>query len=298
MQRLGSLAESATLPLQSPQMDTARIADLLQPFLLAPLSTDQLTSISTYIELLLRWNARINLTAVREEKYIVKRHFGESLFAARHLFPAGQASAAEHLIDVGSGAGFPGLPIKIWNPDLRLTLIDSNQKKATFLREAIRTLELANVEVFAGRTEDYPSRAEIVTLRAVEKFDQSLPAAAHLLNSHRGARGADSHSDGRPGSLPRAEPKVPALSLPKVPALSLPKGPPSEARAPTGNPHSPSSVKPTTPLGSKLALLIGDAQRGRAQQLQASLLWDDPRPIPLSTNRILLIGTRPSEPDA
>src|SRR5579863_9866495 len=175
-------------------MDTARIADLLQPFLLAPLSADQLTAISTYVDLLLRWNARINLTAVREEEYIVTRHFGESLFAARHLFPASRTATAAHLIDVGSGAGFPGLPIKIWNPGLRVTLIDSNQKKATFLREAVRTLEITNVEVFAGRAEDYPGHADIVTLRAVEKFDQSLPAATNLLNSGP----AGSRSAGRP----------------------------------------------------------------------------------------------------
>ncbi len=258
-------------------MDTARIADLLQPFLLAPLSADQMTSISTYIDLLLRWNARINLTAVREEEYIVTRHFGESLFAARHLFPATQSATGQHLINVGSGAGFPGLPIKIWNPSLRLTLIDSNQKKATFLREAVRTLKLTNVEVFAGRAEDYPGHAEIVTLRAVEKFDQSLPAAANLLSSRRDNHPAESRSNGRPGILPRAESK----------------GPPSEARDPTGDPDSRPAGWPDT---GKLALLIGAAQCERAQNLQPSLLWDDPHQVPLSTNRILLIGTRNSEP--
>jgi 16S rRNA (guanine527-N7)-methyltransferase len=265
-------------------MDTARIADLLQPFLLTPLSPDQLASISTYIDLLLRWNARTNLTAVREEQYIVTRHFGESLFAARHLFPAAQIATPEHLIDVGSGAGFPGLPIKIWNPDLRLTLIDSNQKKATFLREAVRTLKLANVEVFTGRAEDYPGHAEIVTLRAVEKFDQSLPAAANLLNPR---------GDRHPGSLPRAASKGPLESCGDGRLVR----PPSEARDTTSDRISLSSVKGTAPRGSKLALLIGDAQRERALQLQPSLLWDAPHPFPLSTHRILLIGARPYEPD-
>jgi 16S rRNA (guanine527-N7)-methyltransferase len=240
-------------------MDTPRIADLLQPFLPAPLSADQLASIATYIDLLLRWNARLNLTAVREEEYIVTRHFGESLFAACHLFPAGQTETAAHLFDVGSGAGFPGLPIKLWNPRWRMTLIDSNHKKATFLREVIRTLNLSDIEVFAGRTEDYPGHAEIVTLRAVEKFDQSLPAAANLLSSR---------SDGR---LVR----------------------PSEARAQVGASHDSRSGNETR-NGGKIALLIGEAQRKRAQELQPSLLWDAPQPIPLSNNRILLIGTRPS----
>ena len=228
-------------------MDTARIAELLQSFLLAPLSAHQLASISTYIDLLLRWNARMNLTAVREEEYIVTRHFGESLFAARHLFPTPQTTTAVHLIDVGSGAGFPGLPIKICNPDLRVTLIDSNQKKATFLREVIRTLKLTNIEVFAGRTEDYPGQAEIVTLRAVEKFDQSLSAAAGLLTNQ------------------------------------------------TRVPHFSRSLREVG-HSAKIALLVGSAQRQRIQELQPSLLWDAPLLIPLSSNRILLVGKYPSEP--
>src|SRR3989442_14834828 len=106
-------------------MQSDRIAELLQPFLPVPLVESQLQAISTYIDMLLRWNARINLTAVRQPEEIVTRHFGESLFAARRLFPATMADnqpPADHqrpttnnrVIDVGSGAGFPGIPIKIW----------------------------------------------------------------------------------------------------------------------------------------------------------------------------------------
>jgi 16S rRNA (guanine527-N7)-methyltransferase len=165
-------------------MDPARIAELLQPFLAAPpLSSTQLTQISDYVGLLLRWNSRINLTAVREPEYIVTRHFGESLFAARLLFPADaqRATPNPRLIDVGSGAGVPGLPIKLWAPHLRLTLIESNQKKATFLREVIRMLSLQAVDVFCGRAEDFPGQAEVVTLRAVERFDTALPITARLV---------------------------------------------------------------------------------------------------------------------
>ena len=172
-------------------MDTSRIAELLQPFLGTAddqrLTTNDLQHISTYIDLLLRWNARINLTAIREPEEIVTRHFGESLFAARYLFPARPSVAADaptrpdeqtsdpiRLIDVGSGAGFPGLPIKIWGPDIDLTLIESNQKKATFLREISRQLTLTGINVFAGRAEDFPdSSANVVTLRAVERFESS-----------------------------------------------------------------------------------------------------------------------------
>src|SRR5438309_2665300 len=179
-------------------MQSDRIAELLQPFLPVPLVESQLQAISTYIDILLRWNSRINLTSVRLPEEIVTRHFGESLFAARHLFPiprsAGSvrigAAASQpgspgvHVIDVGSGAGFPGLPIKIWDPEIRLTLIESNQKKAIFLREVVRALTLTNVDVFAGRAQDLPatgSPADVVTLRAVERFDSIVPIAARLV---------------------------------------------------------------------------------------------------------------------
>jgi 16S rRNA (guanine527-N7)-methyltransferase len=176
----------------SPGMDTTRIAELLQPFL-GPaddqrLTANDLQNISTYIDLLLRWNARINLTAIRHPDEIVTRHFGESLFAARHLFPQcrrerpSSCSPAETLIDVGSGAGFPGIPIKVWATHIHLTLIESTQKKATFLREAIRTLTLTDVNVFPDRAEAYPHPpAQVVTLRAVERFDTTLPTAARLV---------------------------------------------------------------------------------------------------------------------
>ncbi len=177
-------------------MDPARIASLLLPFL-GPesLSKQQFAQVSTYLDLLLKWNARINLTSVRQPEEIVTRHFGESFFAARQLCHperrAVEPPAVEgplppleglQLIDLGSGAGFPGLPIKLYAPALAVTLIESNQKKATFLREVIRSLTLTNIDVFAGRAEDFPGRAGIVTLRAVEKPQRALAAAARLLS--------------------------------------------------------------------------------------------------------------------
>lgn len=168
-------------------MDTAEIRQLLAPFLLEPLSEAQLHQISMYIDLLLRWNRRINLTAVREPREIVTRHFGESLFAARHLLlsPSSVTDASPasgRVLDLGSGAGFPGLPLKIWSPQSPMTLIESNQKKVAFLREVIRALTLAGIDVFSGRAEDYPAAsATLVTLRAVERFRDTLPTAARLL---------------------------------------------------------------------------------------------------------------------
>jgi 16S rRNA (guanine527-N7)-methyltransferase len=221
-------------------METARIAELLQPFLreadssrLKParndkvfasdLSQAQLDQIAAYLDLLLLWNARINLTSVREPEAIITRHFGESIFAARHIFPE---SSADHIIDLGSGAGFPGLPIKIVWPDLRLTLIEANQKKGTFLREVVRKLELTNVEVFSGRGEDYSAKADVVTFRAVERFEQALRLACNLINP-----------------------------------------------------------------GGRAALLIGSSQVELARRLTPQIAWNDPLEVPLSSNRVLLIGT-------
>ena len=191
-------------------MDNTRIAALLEPFLEQPLVPSQLDQISIYINLLQRWNARINLTAIRHPEEIVTRHFGESLFMARHLFPTRvpRASSRAHahsaqtarahlpmsgipfhplrVLDVGSGAGFPGLPLKIWAPHVHLTLIESNHKKAAFLREVARALTLTDINVIADRAETlaaHPGRphADVVTLRALERFGALLPQVATFL---------------------------------------------------------------------------------------------------------------------
>ena len=161
-------------------MDPARIAELLRPFTGdAELPAEMLEQFRLYLDLLLRWNARVNLTAVRDPEQIVTRHFGESLFAARMLDP--QAAAPITLADVGSGAGFPGIPIKLWALHLELTLIESHNKKATFLREALRTLKLNHAQVFCGRAEQWGQTADLVTLRAVEHFERALPVAEALV---------------------------------------------------------------------------------------------------------------------
>jgi len=159
-------------------VETAAIAHLLQPFI--ELDKTRLRVISTYIDLLMKWNARINLTAIREPDEIVQRHFGESLFAAKYLL---YQHAPQTAIDLGSGAGFPGVPFAMLAPEVQVTLIESQQKKATFLKELIRALELKNVKVFSDRAESYPGAADLVMLRAVEKFEQALPMAVRLTNA-------------------------------------------------------------------------------------------------------------------
>src|ERR1700679_3244832 len=154
-----------------------RIAHLIAPYLGGAPSPDGLTAqLSTYLDLLLKWNARTNLTAIREPEEIVRRHFGESLFAGIHL---GQRLGADAtLLDFGSGAGFPGLPIQLLHPGLRVTLAESQGKKASFLREAVRTLQLPS-EIWAARVETIPAsrRFHAVTLRAVDNMQQALADA-------------------------------------------------------------------------------------------------------------------------
>lgn len=137
----------------------------------------QQQQLSDYLDLLLKWNSKTNLTAIRDPEDIVTRHFGESLFMAAHL------PACETLLDLGSGAGFPGLPIQIFLPELSVTLAESQNKKATFLREVVRHLSL-RTEVWADRAENMPPlrRFDAVVLRAVDNPLKALKLAQRLVS--------------------------------------------------------------------------------------------------------------------
>lgn len=130
---------------------------------------------ATYCALLLRWNARTNLTAIRSEEAILARHFVESIICARAL-PSGIAT----LLDFGSGAGFPGIPIALCRPEIAVTLAESQGKKAAFLREAVRVLDLS-ATVHSGRAESLATRFDCVTLRAVDRMPDALQAASRLI---------------------------------------------------------------------------------------------------------------------
>jgi len=173
-------------------MDPVRIAELLAPFLgEKSLSAHQLDQVSAYLDRLLRWNARMNLTSVRNADQIITRHFGESFFAATQILRS-EDPAGKSAIDIGSGAGFPGLPIKIFAPSLRMRLIESQHRKAIFLREVARDLKLLDCEAVVQRAEVLaqaePGYADLVTLRAVEHFSDVLPTAAQL-TSNKGKLG-------------------------------------------------------------------------------------------------------------
>jgi 16S rRNA (guanine527-N7)-methyltransferase len=154
-----------------PTLSESAIDILIRPYITP--SPEILPKLSLYLDLLLKWNARTNLTAIRDPEEIVRRHFGESLFAGQHIGPC------DTLLDLGSGAGFPGLPIAILYPKMRITLAESQNKKSTFLREAVRTLSLENVEIWPSRAESMPPARQFhtVTMRAVDNMATAIAAA-------------------------------------------------------------------------------------------------------------------------
>jgi 16S rRNA (guanine527-N7)-methyltransferase len=132
--------------------------------LLGPgLSPSQIAQLYAHYELLLRWNQRMNLTTVKPGPQMVIRHYCESLFFAAHL-PA--ANPGISVVDVGSGAGFPGIPMAILKPEWRVILVESVQRKSVFLRESTRTL--TNISVFNQRIEDVASKVDWLVARAVD----------------------------------------------------------------------------------------------------------------------------------
>jgi 16S rRNA (guanine527-N7)-methyltransferase len=139
-------------------------------------ATPVLDRLITYGNLLLRWNAKISLTAIRDEAELVERHLMEGVFAAAHQ-PTGP-----NTLDFGSGTGIPGIPIAICRSDLHVTLAEANRKKASFLQEAVRAIEL-NATVYAGRAETLvPGSFDAVWMRAVDKAASMLPLAASLVS--------------------------------------------------------------------------------------------------------------------
>ena len=113
------------------------------------LDTEQIVAVQQYMNVLLNWNDKINLTSIRDPLEILYRHFCESMFAA-----AATPLEKGRLVDVGSGGGFPGLPLKIIRPELEVFLVESNIKKATFLAEVVRNLEVSGARVLVSRYEE------------------------------------------------------------------------------------------------------------------------------------------------
>jgi 16S rRNA (guanine(527)-N(7))-methyltransferase RsmG len=178
--------------------------DLLRARLpgIVDLSAGQLAALEAHYQLLLRWNRTLNLTRVDNLEEAVERHYSESLFLAAHL-PSGSLRIA----DVGSGAGFPGFPVAIARPDCEVTLIESHQRKAVFLKEASRGF--ANLRVLSQRAESVKDTFDHVISRAVSYEDlattlQRIAANVDLLTG--------------------AEPPSESMGVDWQPAISLPWG--------------------------------------------------------------------------
>lgn len=207
----------------SPDLD-ARAFDRLAPLLRdAGIAADAeaLRVMRAHYDLLLRWNRRVNLTAVRDPRAIIERHFLESAYLVKAL----QLSRGL-FYDVGSGAGFPGLPVKALCRDLKLVMVESNLKKAAFLKEVIREARLDGARVESGRVESLIERPEVeladwITMRAVGDIEAMLRVFRHLLlvngyvalflgqdDARRVARTEPGFTWREPFAIPRSERRV------------------------------------------------------------------------------------------
>ncbi len=161
------------------ELDDATVQEVLHRFGVH-VSAEQAQAIRQYIAILLFWNHRVNLTSVTHPVEVLVRHFGEGMFAVGAV-----PISSGRLADFGSGAGFPGLPIKLLSADLEITLIESNIKKTSFLAEIVRALDLRGVEVRCGRAEELGLGAnsyDFVTARAVGHFDELLECSRRILS--------------------------------------------------------------------------------------------------------------------
>lgn len=145
------------------------------------LSDQQADVFLVYLVELEKWNRKINLTAIRNEQDIVIKHFLDSLSYLNGFVPA----PALRLLDMGAGAGFPAVPIKIAHPELSVTMVESVHKKASFLRHIVRTLKLTEVVVADKRTDELPASHhrtyDVVTARAFADMKAAISEGAPFL---------------------------------------------------------------------------------------------------------------------
>ena len=166
------------MPLQGFSNDEQILIDGARSFGLA-LSPQQIAAFASYRSLLSVWGARLNLTAIREDPLVVRLHFLDSLSVVPLL------SRADALMDIGSGAGFPGIPIKLVSQEKPVYLVEPRRKRANFLRHVIRELDLTNAHVIENRAEDLsiaglPPMMETVT-RGFSDIPGFVKASGQLL---------------------------------------------------------------------------------------------------------------------
>lgn len=141
------------------------------------LTEEQLEKLEKFYNLLIEWNKKMNLTRITEKEDVYLKHFYDSLTITRIV----DLSKIETLCDVGTGAGFPGIILKIAYPNLKITLIDSLQKRVNYLNEIIKELDLNDIKAIHTRGEDYHEKFDIVTARAVANIEKLTKYTMHLV---------------------------------------------------------------------------------------------------------------------
>jgi len=166
------------------RVDDAELAGLLSrgaSDLAVALAEADVTRLIAYVRLIERWNATYNLTAIRDPREMVIHHLVDCLAAAAALDRRRAGGAGERLVDVGSGAGLPGLVIAMMSPARQVTCVDSVGKKAAFITQAIGALGLKNAHAVHGRIETLVDRFDVVASRAFASIGEFVAATTHLL---------------------------------------------------------------------------------------------------------------------
>lgn len=144
------------------------------------LTEEQLDKLDKFYHLLIEWNQKINLTRITEKKEVYLKHFYDSLTITKVV----DLNKVDTLCDVGTGAGFPGIVLKICYPSLKITLLDSLLKRVNYLNEIIKELELNDIKAIHTRGEDYHEKFDVVTARAVANIEKLLGYTMHLVNTN------------------------------------------------------------------------------------------------------------------
>ncbi len=143
------------------------------------LNSKQKEQLEKFYEIVIEENTKINLTRITEKEEFYLKHFYDSLTIVKEV----DLNHIESLCDVGTGAGFPGIVLKIVYPNLKITLVDSLLKRVKYLNDTIKKLELNNIEAVHTRSEDYKGQFDVVTSRAVASLEKLIPWCMHLVNN-------------------------------------------------------------------------------------------------------------------
>ena len=143
-------------------------------------TTEQLNQLEKFYELLIDWNKMINLTRITEKEEVYLKHFYDSLTIVKVI----DLSKVDTLCDIGAGAGFPGVVLKIMYPNLKITLVDALQKRVNYLNQIIKSLKLTDIEAIHVRGEDLKEKYDEVTSRAVANIEKLVTYTMHLINDN------------------------------------------------------------------------------------------------------------------